>query len=134
MLQANVRDLIMSRDQIGILVTNRTGRCGSSPQLRVDVKLVREGSIPSLLSNAGVSIPGGEPGYAPGDCSGDQILFSERRKIAEQADSIMHAHNIARDTFGVVCALSMIGSLKRPNARLTLSGDAAGIHKHDEPE
>ena len=66
--------------------------------------------------NASVSIPGGEPGYDPRKCSGDQILFSERRKIAEQADSIMRTHNIARDTFGVMCALSIIGSLKRPNA------------------
>lgn len=45
----------------------------------------------------------------------DYPLFSERLAIAERADEIIKKHHIKKDTFGVVCALALIGALKTPN-------------------
>jgi hypothetical protein len=45
----------------------------------------------------------------------DFIMFSERIRIAKRVDEVMEKHNIKKDTFGVVCALAIIGALKKPD-------------------
>jgi len=55
-----------------------------------------------------------EPPISTGNMFRDFILFTERIKIAHQAEELMAKHNIAKGVFGVVCALNMMGALKRP--------------------
>ena len=42
----------MDGDRLGMAITNRAARCGSSPRCRVDVKAARAGSIPAPSSNS----------------------------------------------------------------------------------
>ena len=41
----------MDGDRLGMAITNRAARCGSSPRCRVDVKAARAGSIPAPSAN-----------------------------------------------------------------------------------
>ena len=49
-----------------------------------------------------------------GETADRVILFSERNRIAAQADRIIAENHIEKSTEGVVAALSIIGALKRP--------------------
>ena len=47
----------MDGDRLGMAITNRVTRCGSSPRCRVDVKVARAGSIPAPSSNTAAHMP-----------------------------------------------------------------------------